>query len=450
MLVSNFGWTGGGGGGSTTIYFSVTKAELDTLIGGSDLVAGATYLINNRGDNGIIVTAISANQISKEGTRRMYCPLTYQTIYNSAGNWIGVWNSTKFAGNKILAIWGGLVWKNITGSIGIAVDDVTLDASNWTVVPKGNVPQYKEMLFWIIYDYENDWIAKQWDDKGNVFGQGFAQADVTENYCDMSDWNMGTYESMYDNVCLGVYNNSNTGTIHSNSNQGVIKNNLNLGSIHGNTCTQAKSETADISDNANNGGIYSNSNNGAILSNSSVVKSILNNSNKGDIYNNANKGYISYNSNAGDIQDNTNSGAIKYNSLATGILSLSDGIGDFQNNYSDYSFDINFTELYLEVGFPIYLNAILYQDAVITYLTAKGINLDDAGSLGTATLQIGIEADDETYFPSTLISVVNGGVKVSTISSPTTAPFRRIKIEAFVNDIVSGGLNINIKTLQSN
>jgi len=331
MLVSNFGWTGGGGGGGTptVIYFSVTKAQLDTLILGSTLVAGATYLINDRGDNGLIFTAVSSNEIAQDGTRRMLCPATYMTVVDIFGNdWIGVWNITKAVVVGQLSIWGGLVGQNTSGHIGLSIDDITLSDSDWVLIPKDSYAnnEYTQIEFSVSYDYINDWIFSQWDTNGNKLGMPFSlSGESTTNYCSMSDWNANTFTPFYNNICGGVFNNSNNDSIINNQVDGVISNNSNTGVIGYN----------DLSgdNNANSSSITNNSNTGNILSNM-ILGSISNNTNSSSITNNSNSGNILNNANNGVIQNNKNNGLISANTNNVTAIANNTNNGSITSNFS--------------------------------------------------------------------------------------------------------------------
>ena len=89
----------GGGGGQ--IAFTKTKAEIDTLIAGNDLVAGAMYEITgvhptlyNDGTNSgttILLKAISENVLETQGTGIFYNPK-----YNQAVAGFGIWDNKMY------------------------------------------------------------------------------------------------------------------------------------------------------------------------------------------------------------------------------------------------------------------------------------------------------------------------------------------------------------------
>ena len=220
--------------GIPDLYIEKTYAEAVIAIGNGTLVPGATYKITDRGDLGLFFTAISTTQFAATGTRLMLCPATYAPVADGNGNtWIGVWNDTKAANVNELAIWGGKVWNNLTGAIGTADNDVNLDGVNWAEVTKvGFVNgEYIEMSFGVQFDWENDWISKQWDGGENVVGIDYLREINDEelgfNVCDVTDWNIGTidYFRFYNNQCpLGIYNNVSTGGIYRNAVEKIINN----------------------------------------------------------------------------------------------------------------------------------------------------------------------------------------------------------------------------------
>ena len=285
-----------------TTVIEATKAEIDTLIADGGLTVGAMYKISDKGDNGMAFIAVSESKLSNEGVRFMLCPSTYAvTVDEYSNDWIGVWNATKTPTEGQLTIWNGLVWQAGETLSGDAPGE---DGSGWTVIPKSSYSnhEYTEMLFGVWYDFENDWICKQWDGNGNVFGVDKTTFDVLyggDNLIDYCDWNYATSGFMFaNNTCHYCYNNSNNGYIYNNSNNRFISYNSNSGNI---------------SYNRNSGEIYNNSNSGEI-SNNSNAGYISNNSNTGGITDNRNTGEIGDNSNAGGIGNNSNAGEIGFNS----------------------------------------------------------------------------------------------------------------------------------------
>ena len=337
---------------------AITYSDLSTLKTAGGLTPGQLYIITDRGDQGIIISAIDDSNLSIIGTRIMNCPAA--TFYTVAGINLGVWYSglTPTAGDKV--VWGGKVWTNNAGSVGTATNDTTLSA-DWTVVAKPSYgasnASYDTLIFDIKYDFDNDWISEQSDDRGNIFGTFFGNPNYSSlNPVDISDWNDS---NIIANICTGVWNNITTtvskiwgnknfghisnnrctgrsANIRSNSNDGNISSNSNLGAISYN------SNAGDITGNTNTGLISLNSNDGDITSNSNTtLGSIIRNSNTGDISLNSNDGIINYNSNAGAITSNSNIGIIDGNANNGGIFSNTSTVTDITKNSNIGSINSN-------------------------------------------------------------------------------------------------------------
>ena len=70
------------GGGIEEVLYN----DLISLIDNNNLIANKTYKITDRGDRGIIVTAVSINQLELESTRIMLCPTTYSVTTDEYNN----------------------------------------------------------------------------------------------------------------------------------------------------------------------------------------------------------------------------------------------------------------------------------------------------------------------------------------------------------------------------
>lgn len=371
----------------------VTKSQLDTAISNSALQLGVCYKITDRGDRGITLTAISNNKLSLEGIRTMLCPKTYKLETLDTNVWKGVWHSTKTAAINDLVIWGGLVWKNLTGAIGTATNDTALDAVNWIEIPKASFTnnEYIEIIFSIHYDYERDWIVKQWDKNSNEFGipkEGYEEYIPTlgKNPVDISDWNYTnddvTNELLIRNKCVGIWNNVEgikihhnicTGAIYGNSftvanksisgnyigsPYGSISNNRLPNSIDANYCEGISGNTNNGSINGNQivGSINTNSNNGFIRNNNcetisgntsggriawNVCRGVIqNNTNTNSIETNA-CGNIIGNANSGQIINNTNGGGINNNTVNVTNISGNHNLGSIDSNSNIGSIETN-------------------------------------------------------------------------------------------------------------
>ncbi len=341
---------------SDVLYIhEVTYSGAQTLVSSSDLEPGSFYKITDRGDQGILLQALSENEFSPVGIRYMLCPATYQQTTYGSFYWLGIWNPqlTPSSGHRV--IWGGQVWINVTGNPGSAVSPTNLDVINWVLVSKSSFSnnEYVPRKFGVVYDFANDWISKQWDENGNYFGVDYLSNQNDLNYpfnpCDISDWNIPSASPVLlllrNNKVTGVWNNaglqacsnnSNAGEISANKLCAVINNNSNAGKIFGNgdgnveMNIQENSNNGDISGNTGGGLIRGNSNNGGIVDNI-VSSSIDFNSNKGDIFQNqcgagieknSNGGSINLNTNNGGINNNSNGGNIGLNTPATSTISF--------------------------------------------------------------------------------------------------------------------------------
>jgi len=338
----------------------VTKSQLDIAISNSALQLGVCYKITDRGDRGITLTAISNNKLSLEGIRTMLCPKTYKVQSLDGNSWKGVWHNTKTAAINDLMVWGGLVWKNLTGAIGTATNNIALDVVNWIEIPKASFTnsEYIEITFSVHYNYEQDWIVKQWDKNGNEFGcskelfNKLFIGTLVNNPVDISDWNY-TQDSISDvlmanNVLVSCFNNVEGIKITGNMFIGNIYNNyLNAASSLSNNIIISSTTALFIRDNIG-GSIYGNICRGNIYQNNcnrisfNICSSIFSNTSSGvidgnicgsisgnivsNITNNtirgmANSRNISSNTvtnitgnTCERIQSNTNGGEIKFNS----------------------------------------------------------------------------------------------------------------------------------------
>lgn len=314
-----------------------TYDEMAALMAANGLSPFLWYKISDRGDNGLVFRAASGNRLENDGLRYMLCPATYEKGQDAyENNWLGVWHGGLTPSADDLAIWGGLVWKNLTGMVGSSEDDFNLDETNWEVITKLSFTnhEYVELIIGVSFDFNNDWITKQWDNKGNIFttnkeivedkyGEGinpaeridFNQAGIKNNTC-MFILNNTTQYDIKNNRCLGyILNNVVEQSISDNLSHGSIKNNnviagrldnnFSLGDISQNTVPNG------IYNNYVTEGIMENTNNGEISYNNCLI--IGTNTNNGNITMNFNNGYIVLNSsgeNSCNIQNNTNNGSI--------------------------------------------------------------------------------------------------------------------------------------------
>ena len=71
------------------------------------------------------------------------------------------------------------------------------------------------MPFGCNFNWENEYVSCQWDDKGNRF---YYDPSIDGSYdgCSYSDWNIAPTILFSGNICRGIYNNTNTGNITDN------------------------------------------------------------------------------------------------------------------------------------------------------------------------------------------------------------------------------------------
>lgn len=214
-------------------YIEVTYTEAQALVAGEGLIPGAMYKITDRGDRGIFLDAVSTTQFNIEGVRLMLIPsLAYSSpfiLYQILGSYT----------IDTYVVSRGLVYKNLTGLNNGLPQDFPLD---WELISKDTFAagEYVEQSFGIIYDFENDWIAKQWDKHGNEFGIPYYKYTssffnpYSSNPVDITDWQLGNFPSsnhtiFVNNKAEAFFDNYPSGDdfiIHDNTiiNAGIIGN----------------------------------------------------------------------------------------------------------------------------------------------------------------------------------------------------------------------------------
>lgn len=297
----------------------ITYIDLMSLKTGKSLVPGTRYFI---GDRDIWIDALDKDKLAMECKRhfRIVKDEFYTPDLSTNNKYLGIYGQTYDRasvpyssnltnGTVYYAIWGGRMWirqNNFTGGPDVPGSNNATIAGGWNMQPTTNNTYYESKIFNIKYDFDNDIIWEQSDDRGNVI----KEINSIANNIDITDWgnveiynneNNGIFNNFRGSTKAYINNNTNIGSIYNNSNNGLINNNSNIGNIYNN------SNSSHINNNSNAGNIYNNSNSG----------NIQYNSNAGIIYNNSNNGNIQYNSNGGNISTNTSSGSaffhIRYN-----------------------------------------------------------------------------------------------------------------------------------------
>ena len=77
-------------------------------------------------------------------------------------------------------IWGGVLWNNLTGSIGSKFDEFELDNVNWEKIAY-NTTDYDMVVDQIVYDYDHDQITARIDSFGNEIVSSPSQNDVLDD-----------------------------------------------------------------------------------------------------------------------------------------------------------------------------------------------------------------------------------------------------------------------------
>ena len=366
-----------GGGTTGESYIAVTKTQLDTYITNSTLKPGVLYGITEAerwmllGDSTdtLYLRAISTNQLETKGTGKFFVPKYDQTLQG-----YGIWQGEVYAAfpttvtEPVYAvddtvIWGGKLWKNLTGLLGSKIDIYTL-SEDWEVIPFDEV-NYNVRFDKIEYDYQNDMIIYRKDNNGNEISTSYQDWTIKEynfgsNLLNYSLWNSlkiyqwgNEFDSNLNKGCgLNIVTNSileclNTcGNIHSNvlNNGNIHSNVLNNGNIHSNVLEWGyityntlenggyiDSNTLNIgqmsSNTLNSGQMSSNTLNNGIISSNTLNGGLIssNTLDGGNINSNTlDGGQMSYNTlNSGYITNNTleNSGNISYNTLDGGLIS---------------------------------------------------------------------------------------------------------------------------------
>jgi len=223
--------------GGSSFNYMATWAELTTMASGGKLTPGVLYRLTDHGnDNGIILEAATSTTFYSEAIRIGIVPQHYTAGVYDGATWLGVWRPTLSpnAGEKVVFM--GRVWNKLTGTDGNAgtIDDSDpwrLDSVHWGYSEPIQMEDndYKSEVFGCIYDFATDYISKQWDDKGNIFGE---YINPTDGFLvEYNDWNFAadgaTFSGnktrrCYNNFCDADY----LPIIKDNTGQGDIKNNI--------------------------------------------------------------------------------------------------------------------------------------------------------------------------------------------------------------------------------
>jgi len=153
-------------------FVTKTYAEASALLSASELEQGTIYFIS---DKYLYLQSLDIDEFSLDG--RLIArnadhdangDYSGVTGYNSS---LGIWHSglTPAAGDVV--IYNNLHYKNLTGSVGTAPSG---DAVNWVVLAISTTTGYIYEIDKIEYDFNNDWIQKQIDKRGNIYKASYA------------------------------------------------------------------------------------------------------------------------------------------------------------------------------------------------------------------------------------------------------------------------------------
>jgi hypothetical protein len=219
---------------TNTIRSTVTIEEVETLKNMAFrevLVPYTDYLIE---DIGIILTSITENNFHPVGKRIQL--VAKQEFYSSNGNHKGIWTPTITVSPNDTVLFGGKLWRSVTGLVGTSTSFTNLDPVNWSITG-ANYQESK--VFGVKYDIWSDQVWEQWDEKGNLVK---VEAGSARGLTTITDWlqpnrsHNKTY-GMVNNINPQIYNNDISGAIYNNRNSGNIYGNRNIGEISGNTNT---------------------------------------------------------------------------------------------------------------------------------------------------------------------------------------------------------------------
>ena len=189
----------GGGGVVETTY-----PEVMTLMSSGSLVKGATYKINgfnknmpngdpsnpggylpevlyDDGNNSgitIYVQALNGNELATSGYGEFYNPKygDASTYNNTDGTGLyRIWDGNNPIPANIPAyqvddvvFWGGYAWKNLTGMVGVDIDILNLDSTNWEKLPYSNSTWYELVVDEIKVDWNFGILIERYNPENQV------------------------------------------------------------------------------------------------------------------------------------------------------------------------------------------------------------------------------------------------------------------------------------------
>ena len=302
---------------SATTYYNIPQpsaitisySSLSTLLSTSALTKDATYYITDRN---IWIKALANNLLDLNAKRKLI--IIKDSAYHGTGT-LGVWNSALTPTINSKVIWGGQLWKNLTGYVGVSWDPTMLDDTNWLLITTDSI--YYDKVFKIGYNFTNNKILVTKDNRGNEIYFDDNDGDLSI-YCDWGNeyiyGNIATFISNNEGDCY-IYDNHGdilSSTIQSNISS-VIYGNIFKGSIKQNNINAIyRNINSSISQNSGYSSIYENEG-ASISSNTSTGYGYINNNTSTDISSNHNSRDISYNKINFITNNTSNVDSIKYN-----------------------------------------------------------------------------------------------------------------------------------------
>ena len=376
----------GGGGGA--LFIEKTFAEIMALIASNTLQKGAMYKITDKGDGGVILQAIASDALNAEGVMYKKIPKVdldgsgtnmYFAMTNGSITSIGVWRSVKSVSTGNYCVWGGRVWKNLTGSIGSATSTLTLDSTNWQVQPKTDATVYDTSILYCLFNQESGNFFKIY--LNDFFS--FQNADYTDdvlgsvNTLDYNDIPHPKVVTVLQLNCVGLFVNNKfyqDETDSSKSNYFVV---VNASQITGNESSIVLTNCQQIVDNLevilSNKDCASIANNQREISGNNNVCAIEDNTET--VANNTNIELIRGNSAPVSFCSNI-SGEIQHNTAEVRCCSNIDG--GISNNDYEVSYCSNFSGDIDSIPYP--------------YIKVSAMNLALVATTSFASLPSGLPA----------------------------------------------------------
>jgi hypothetical protein len=146
--------------GSNPNYIVTTYNMAASEIAAATLIPGCKYLISDRGDRGIVLDAETNNRFTLHGTYLAALP-DYQ---NLTGQWLGRWTASLSPFPTQLTAWQERMYVNTTGANGAS--NPATDTTNWTALAFTD-SRYVLESHACEFDFENDWVQKRADRRGN-------------------------------------------------------------------------------------------------------------------------------------------------------------------------------------------------------------------------------------------------------------------------------------------